>query len=540
MAGRRLSMRQIREILRQKWDLGRSHREVARSLGVSLGAVSSALGRARAAGLSSWEAVLALGEVELDHQLYANARGPSAARPLPDWGEVHAELGKKGVTLQLLHLEYLERHSEGYAYTQFCDYYRRWRQKQKRSMRQVHRAGEKLFIDYSGKRPSVVDPTTGVVREVELFVATFGASNYTYAEATESQKSADFIASHVRAFEYFGGVGELLVPDQLKSAVTQPCRYEPGVQRTYEEMAEHYGTTVLPARPRKPKDKSKVEVAVQIVQRWILAVLRHETFFSLAALNARIRVLLDLLNDRPMRTYRASRRELFARIDQPALRSLPDQRFVFSEWKLAKVNIDYHVEFDGHCYSVPHSLVGERVDMRLTAGTLEVYCRSERVASHLCHGPHHRLRGGYSTKPSHMPKAHQKHLEWTPSRLIHWGESVGKSTGELVTAILADRPHPEQGYRSCLGILRLEKQYGRDRLEAACARAHRVRARSYRHVETILKNGLDRVALESECKNPSPQRSLPLHGNVRGSDYYNSTHSTEQTQEREGEVNDAQ
>lgn len=532
MAGRRLSMRRIREILRQKWALGRSHREVARSLGVSSGSVGAALARARAAGLGSWEAVLALGEVELEHHLYTYGRGSSSARPLPDWAEIHTELGKKGVTLQLLHLEYLERHTDGYAYTQFCDYYRRWRDQQKRSMRQRHRAGEKLFIDYSGKKPVVVDPQNGEVREVELFVAVFGASNYTYAEATESQKSADFIASHVRTFEYFGGVAELLVPDQLKSGVTRACRYEPGLQRTYEEMAEHYGTAVMPARPRKPKDKSKVEVAVQIVQRWILAVLRHETSFSLTELNARIRSLLDKLNDRPMKSYRASRRELFIKLDQPALRSLPAERFVVSEWKLAKVNIDYHIELEGHYYSVPHALVGEKVELRFTAGTLEVFCRGQRVASHTRHGPHHRLPGRHSTKPSHMPRAHQKHLEWTPSRLIHWGESVGTATGELVTAIPADRPHPEQGYRSCLGILRLEKKYGKPRLEAACTRAHRVGARSYRHVESILKNGLDRVAEQDAAMSPQP--SLPLHANLRGSDYYN------QTKSKEGELNDAQ
>ncbi len=533
MAGRRLSMRRNREILRQKWALGRSHREVARSLGISLGAVSAALARARAAGLGCWEAVLALGEVELEHHLYTYGRGSSSARPLPDWGEIHTELGKKGVTLQLLHIEYLERHSDGYAYTQFCDYYRRWRKKQKRSMRQVHRAGEKLFIDYSGKKPSIVDPTTGQVREVELFVAVFGASNYTYAEATESQKSADFITSHVRAFEHFGGVAELLVPDQLKSAVTKACRYEPGLQSAYEEMAEHYGTAVMPARPRKPKDKAKVEVAVQIVQRWILAVLRHETFFSLAELNTRIRELLERLNDRPMRSYRASRRELFVKLDQPALRPLPVVPFVFAEWKFAKVNIDYHVELEGHYYSVPHALVGEKVELRFTAGTLEVYCRGQRVASHPRNGKEHRLPGRHSTKPSHMPKSHQKHLEWTPTRFIHWGESIGEATGLLVSAILADRPHPEQGYRSCLGILRLEKRYGHARLEAACARAHRVQARSYRHVEAILKNGLDRVE-DRNAKRKDPQPSLALHENLRGSDYYDNH------QQREGEMNDAQ
>ena len=527
MAGRRLSMRQTREILRQKWALGRSHREVAQSLAVSIGAISSALARARAEGLS-WEVVEGLGELELEQRLYGSTAGGPSARPLPDCAEIHTELGKKGVTLQLLHIEYLERHPDGYAYSRFCDYYRRWRGQQKRSMRQVHRAGEKLFIDYSGQKPEIVDPQSGEVREVELFVAVLGASNYTYAEATESQRSADFIASHVRAFEYFGGLTELLVPDQLKSGVTKACRYEPGLQRTYQEMAEHYGIAAMPARPRKPRDKAKVEVGVQVVQRWILAVLRHETFFSLAELNARIRALLDRLNDRPMRAYRASRRDLFERLDQPALRPLPAQPFVFAEWKLAKVNIDYHVELDGHYYSVPHALVGEPVELRFTAGTLEVYSRGQRVASHL----RSRHRGRHTTDPSHMPKSHQKHMAWTPSRLIHWGESVGEATGALVAAILADRPHPEQGYRSCLGILRLGKRYGDDRLEAACARAHRVRARSYRHVESILKNGLDRVGPRDA--RTAPQPSLPLHENVRGSDYYDNTPPTE------GETNDAQ
>ena len=527
MARKRLSMRKTREILRQKWVLGRSHREIARSLCKGTGTISVVASRAVEAGLS-WTDVEALSDAELEGKLYGGGPGESKARPLPDWAEIHSELGRKGVTLALLHVEYLERHPDGYAYTQFCGYYRRWRGRQKRSMRQVHRAGEKLFIDYSGKKPEIVDPTSGEVREVELFVAVLGASSCTYAEATESQQSADFIASHVRTFEYFGGVAELLIPDQLKSGVTKACRYEPGLQRTYEEMAEHYGVAVMPARPRKPKDKAKVEVAVQVVQRWILAVLRHETFFSLAELNTRIRSLLGPLNDRPMRAYGASRRELFVRLDQPALRSLPAQPFVFAEWKIARVNIDYHVELDRHYYSVPHSLVGEQVDLRFTAGTLEVYCRGQRVASHL----RSRRRGRHTTEPSHMPKSHQKHMAWTPSRLIHWGESVGEATGALVAAILADRPHPEQGYRSCLGILRLGKRYGDDRLEAACARGHRARARSYRHIESILKNGLDRVD-PAEAKR-KPQPSLPLHENVRGSDYYDTNPHTE------GENNDAE
>jgi len=512
MAGQRLSMRKTREILRQKWVLGRSHREVAQSLGVSVGMVSATLARAGAAGLATWEALEALSEAELEARLY----GPSSAaagRPAPDCLWIHTERQRKGVTLELLHHEYLEEHPNGYRYTQFCEHYRRWCRKRRLSMRQVHRAGEKLFVDYAGKKPSVVDRATGEEREVELFVAALGASSMTYAEATESQRVADFLASHTRALEFFGGVPELVIPDQLKSGVTRACRYEPGLQRSYEEWSRHYGTTVLPARPRKPRDKAKVEVAVQVVERWILARIRHEMFFSLAELNARIRELLANLNARPMRAYGQSRKERFEALDRPALRSLPVERFEHAEWKHAKVNIDYHVELDRHYYSVPHPLVHEQMELRFTATTVEVFHKGQRVAAHRRSSQ----PGKYTTLPAHMPKAHQKHLEWTPSRLIHWGASVGPKTAELIEAILADRPHPEQGYRSCLGILRLAKHYGNERLEAACTRAVAVRARSYRHVQSILKNGLDRVRSADERKASRP----PVrHENVRGRDYY--------------------
>jgi len=384
-------------------------------------------------------------------------------------------------------------------------------------MRQVHRAGEKLFVDYAGHKPKIVDRSTGEEREVELFVAAFGASSYTYAEATETQRVADFIGSHSRALAYFGGVPELVIPDQLKSGVTRACRYEPGVQRTYDEWSRHYGTTIVPARPRKPRDKAKVEVAVQVVERWILARIRNETFFSLGELNARIAELLEELNARTMRAYGQSRRERFDAIDRPALLPLPLEPFELAEWKHARVNLDYHVEWSRAFYSVPYPLVHERVEIRTTAKSLEVFHKGQRVALH--RRPTYFAPGSYATIPAHMPKAHRKHLEWSPTRLIHWGQSIGPKTGELIEAILEHRPHPEQGYRSCLGILRLEKQYGNERLEAACDRAVRVRARSYRHVQSILKNGLDRVSLpEAEPETPT----LPLtHENVRGGDYYN-------------------
>jgi transposase len=506
-------MRHVKEILRQKWHLARAHREIARSVGLSVGAIGETLRRATKAGLE-WAEVQKLDEGALEGRLYRHRPPRRTGRPLPDPAALHLELRKKGVTLQLLHVEYLEQHPDGYRYTQFCEIYKRWLARQAPTMRHVHRAGEKMFTDYSGARPSIVDAATGEVVEVELFVAVLGASNYTYAEATRTQQSVDWIESHIRALDFFEGAAAVWVPDQLKSGVTRACRYEPGVQRTYAELAEHYGSVVIPARPRTPRDKAKAEAGVLVAQRWILARLRHQTFFSLEALNERIAELLDELNRRTMKAYKASRRELFERLDRPALGALPPTRFVYGVWKVAKVSeLDYHVEYEGHYYSVPHALVGEHVDVRVSARTVEVFYKGRRVASHT---RSHR-RGQHTTVPAHMPKSHRAHAEWTPARLIRWGNKVGVGTGALVTAIFHDRPHPEQGYRSCLGILRLEKRYGPARLEAACARALAAGARSYKHVATILKHGLDRLELAPP---DSPPRAPIAHANVRGPDYY--------------------
>ena len=512
MATERLSMRKTREILRQKWELGRTYREVATSLGLSLGGVAVTLGRAAKAGID-WVAAQALSDDALEERIYG-VRSSPLARAMPDFEYLHAERKKPGVTLQLLHHEYLEKYPRGFRYTAFCERYRQWLTRRGLTMRQEHFAGEKLFIDYAGKKPHIVDPSTGEVREVELFVAVLGASNYTYAEATLTQRGPDFIASNVRALAFICGVPAALVPDQLKSAVTVASRYEPGIQRTYEELARHYGTAVVPARPRKPRDKAKVEVAVQIAERWIVARLRHETFFSLDALNERIAELLVDLNARKMKRYGASRRELFERLDRPALRPLPVEAFVYAEWKKARLNIDYHVELDHHYYSAPHTLVHEVLEARLTATTVELFRHGENVAVHL----RSYRRGKHTTLAAHMPKAHQKHLEWSPSRIVNWATSIGPKTRELVEAILAERRHPEQGYRSCLGILRLGKSFGHERLEAAAARAVAVRARSYRHVELILKNGLDR--LPSPVETDEEGATPVVHENIRGGDYY--------------------
>jgi transposase len=479
---------------------------------MSAGAVGSVVARARQLELS-WADIGQLDDDELEQRLYGPKLVAGAQRPLPEPSWIHTELRRKGVTLELLHVEYLQEYPDGYRYTAFCEHYRRWSKQRGLSMRQIHKAGEKTFVDYSGAKPTVVDRRTGEVCEVELFVAVLGASNFTFAEATRTQQLHDFIASNTRAIEYFGGVTVVTVPDQLKSAVTKPCRYEPVLNRTYRDWGDHVDTAIIPARPKKPKDKAKVEVGVQIAQRWILARLRNETFFSLVQLNARIAELLEELNDRPMRDYgQASRRQLFERLDRPELKPLPASRFVYCEWETVKANIDYHVQVAEHYYSVPYSIGRVELEARLTATTVEIYGKSGRIASHIRSYQPHR----HTTKPEHMPKSHRAHLEWTPSRLISWGAKIGPSTEALVKAILASRPHPEQGYRSCLGLLRLAKRYDEERLEVACKRAHAVGAVSYRHVAAILKNNLDRLAAEETTSHVS----VGDHGNIRGAAYY--------------------
>lgn len=513
MATERLSMRKTREILRLKWELRRSHREIARALAVGLATVSDTAALAKAAHLD-WAAVTALSDEQLDAKIYPKAP-TDIERPLPDPATLDLELRKTGVTLRLLHLEYFERTPVGaYGYTQFCEQYRAWKATQRLTMRQVHRAGDKLFVDYSGKKACIVDPETGERIEVELFVAVLGASNYTYAEATRTQTVPDWVMSHVRALEYFGGAPAAIVPDQLKSGVTRPCRYEPGVQRTYDELGRHYGTVIFPARPLSPRDKAKVEVGVQIAQRWILARLRNQTFFSIEALNDRIAELLEDLNSRVMLRYKASRRDLFERLERAVLKPLPATRFSYGEWKKARVNIDYHVVFDDHFYSAPYQLQGQEVWIRATGLTIEITHNDARVGSHL----RSYKRGAHTTDDKHRSVTHLKHAEWTPERIIRWAGTIGPNTAALVEKILTERKHPEHGYRSCLGIIRLDKKYGRDRLEAACARALAFGGRSYKHVESILRTGLDQTALP--VAETAPAEPID-HENVRGPDYYN-------------------
>jgi len=510
MGAERLPMRQIREILRLKHEGGLRHRAIAQACGVGVGTVSEYLGRAERAGLV-WPLPPELDEAALEARLFRPPE-PGRERAAPDLVSIHQELKRVGVTLHLLWEEYREIYPQGYGYSQFCEHYRRWAGKLKPSMRQQHRAGEKTFIDFSGKRPHLVDGKTGEEIPVELFVAVLGASCYTYAEAIPTQKVHDWVAAHTRMLEYFCGSSQLWVPDQLKSAITRPCRYEAGVNRSYQELAAHYGAVVVPARPGKAQDKAKVESMVLVTQRWILARLRHHTFFELAELNAAILELLEQLNRRPMQKLGVSRHELWERLDRPALKPLPASGYQLAHWKPCWVNIDYHVEVDRHPYSVPYQLIHEEVEARYTASIVEVYYKGRRVVSHPRRFDHQP-----STLAEHMPSSHRAHAEWTPSRLIHWAEQSGPATGRLVAGILERRPHPEQGYRACLGLMRLGRCYGPERLEAASARAEGLRSYSYRTVKNILASAQDRLPFEDEPPAPKP---TPSHGNIRGADYY--------------------
>jgi transposase len=505
-------MRRIREVLRLSLDCGLSDRVIAGSCSLARSTVAKYLQRARSAGLS-WPLPDDVTDETLERLLFpVSDAGVAADRHMPDWGEVHQELKRKGVTLHLLWQEYKEAQPEGYQYSRFCSLYRGWRGTLDVSMRQDHKAGEKLFVDYCGQTAAVTDQLTGAVREAQVFVAVLGASNYTFAVATWTQSLPEWLAAHVQAFAFFGGVPELIVPDNLLSGVSVSDRYEPEINRSYEEMARHYGVAILPARVRKPKDKAKVEKGVQDVEQRILAPLRHRTFFSMSELNDAIFRLLERHNEQPFQKLSGSRRSLFETLDKPALRPLPDHPYEYSQWLKVRVNIDYHVAVDGHYYSVPYQLVKEQLDVRLTATIVECFHRNKRVASHF--RSHHKNQ--HTTATAHMPKGHQHYAQWTPERLVRWAGKTGGETARAVETILGSRSHPQQGFRACMGIMRLGKVYGPERLEAACARALAIKSVSYKSIESILKKELDKQPLS-----PKPPATDPIdHDNIRGPEYY--------------------
>jgi transposase len=511
MSQERLSMRKINEVLRLKWVNGLSNRAIARSCRISHSTVSEYVKRAAAAGLQ-WPLPEELDEESLYVRLFPEGRraAKQVVQALPDWEQVQEELKKRNVTLRLLWVEYREAYAEGYGYSQYCELYRRYVSKLDPPMRLNHKAGEKLFVDYAGDTIPVIDAEHEELRVAQIFVAVLGASSYTYAEAQPSQEMVNWIGGHVRALAFFGGAPQMLVPDNLTQGVKHPNRYEPDLNPTYLELAQHYGVAVIPARVRRPRDKAKVEVGVQVVERWILARLRNQTFFSLAGLNRAIAGLLPELNNRPMKHLEKSRRQLFEELDQPALRPLPQTPYEYATWKTARVNIDYHVEFEKHFYSVPYELIHREVRIRASERMIEIFQQSkpQAVALH----PRSRVPGRFSTQIAHMPLKHQKAAEWTPERLLRWADEIGPHTRQLIGSILASRQHPEQAFRSCLGILRLSSQQPHAQMERACQMAREAKTLNYQGVKAFLEH--------LPPASPSENDLLPIHENIRGNSYY--------------------
>ena len=516
MPAERVLMRDARKIIRLKFSAGLATREIARRLGVAPSTVRETLKRLMTSGLS-WADAEELSEAELEAALYVG-RGSKRGHRLraePDWPAIHRELKRKHVTLQIVWDEYIAAHPGGYSYSRFCELNRAFEKTLSPTMRQTHAAGERLFVDYAGDGvPVVIDRLTGEVRMAQIFVAVLGASSFTFAHASWTQTLPDWIDGHVRALTAIGGVPQLIVPDNTKTAVIKACLYDPQVNRTYSEMAAHYGSAILPARPRKPRDKSKVEQAVLIVERWLIGRLRHRTFHSLAELNAAIGDLMTGLNDvRPIRRLGVTRRRLLEEVDRPALKPLPTEPYEYAEWKKCRVGVDYHVDVAFHYYSVPHRFLRAEVEARLTARTVEVFFRGERIAAH--------PRGGgnrkHTTLSEHMPSSHRRYAGWTIERIRADAQKIGPATAALCDRILESRPHPEQGFRACLGIVRLSGHYGAQRIEAAAARALEIGARTYGSVKSILDNHLDRRPAATRPTDTTPIQ----HPNIRGPRYYN-------------------
>jgi transposase len=516
MPAERVAMRQAREIIRLKFSAGVPTREIARRLGLAPSTVRETLKRLESAGLG-WPSLEGMSDADLEVALYANRRTKRGHRrhAEPDWPAVHRELKRKHVTLLIVWDEYIAANSGGYSYSRFCELYRGFESKLSPTMRQTHAAGERLFVDYAGDGvPVVIDRLTGEIRNAQIFVAVLGASSFTFAHASWTQTLPDWISAHVHAFEVIGGVPHLLVPDNTKTAVIKACLYDPQINRTYAEMAAHYGTAILPARPRRPRDKAKVEQAVLIVERWLLGRLRHRTFYSLAEVNAAIAELMMHLNEeRPIRRLGVTRRQLLEEIDRPALKSLPTEPYEFSEWRTCRVGIDYHVEVAAHYYSVPHRFARTEVGARLTARTVEIFLKGERIAAHMRASGNHR----HTTVAEHMPSSHRRYAGWTIDRIRADARLIGPATAALCELILEARPHPEQGFRACLGVVRLAGPFGVERLESAAERAIDIGARTYGSVKSILDNNLDRRPARKRATDGTPI----LHSNIRGSRYYN-------------------
>jgi len=507
----RTSMRNIREVLRLHHDHHLSQSQIAQSCAISRESVRKYLHRAKAAQLS-WPLPAELDDEKLETRLFPSGSIKTSDTSYPDWSRVHQQLKKKGVTLLLLWEEHRAVHPHSASYSRFCEHYRNFLATLEPVMRQHHVAGEKLFVDFSGLTLDWIEPSTGEILIAQIFVAVLGASNYTYVEALPDQSLPSWIGAHVRAFEFFGGVPSIVVPDNLKAGVTKAHYYDPDINLTYQEMACHYGIAVVPTRVRAPKDKAKVEVGVQGIERRILAVLREHTFMSIADINTAIAPLLSAYNERPFQKLEGSRRSQFLSIDKPALKALPLHAYEYATWCKATVAPDYHVAFEKHYYSVPYTYLKKMVEVRISTNSVEVFYKNKRIAAHP-----RSMTGGHTTVKEHMPKRHQAYVEWTPQRLINWASQIGINTAEFITRVIDSRPLPQQAFRACLGTLRLGDKYSKERLEKACARALQLNTLRYQHIESTLRNGLEEQPLPTHVEQPF----LPCaHENVRGAEYY--------------------
>ena len=514
MPAESISMRKLKEILRLKYEANLSHRKIATSLSISPGTVSTYVNRAKLMGIEAWPLPTQWDDIKLNKHFLQTKIQPRTAIPLPNWTVFHQQLKRKGVTKQLLWQEYVERNTNNhYSYPQLCRIYKEWLSRQQPSMRQTHLYGEKLFIDYCGPTIPIVNPDTGEFRGAQVFVAVMGGSNYTYAEATLSQQLEDWVMSHARAFEFLGAVPEILVPDNLRSGTTRACKYDPDLNPTYQQLAAHYNVAIIPARPLKPKDKAKAENGVLIVERWIMAILRHETFYTLTHLNQRISELLLRLNTKPFQKLPGDRTSQFHTHELPAMRALPLLAYQYTFIKKVKVNVDYHIEVNKHYYSVPYGLLKKQIEAHVSEKTVKLYHQNQCVAQHL---RSHRI-GGYSTKVEHMPKAHQDYAKWTPERLIQWAGKLGEYVLQWVEYKLTSKAHPQQSYKVCLGLLSLSKTYPKERLNAACQRALDTGGYRLENIKIILKKNLDQEAHEPE---QADLLAGVKHDNVRGQGYY--------------------
>ena len=504
-------MRKIRQVLRLHHESKQSRRSIARSLGLSRDAVADYLTRAAAAGIQ-WPMAPEIDDAELEQRLFPPVSASKTGRkPEPDWAMIHQELKRKGATLMVLHEEYLAEYPAGLSYSLFCQRHQEFMHLLKRSMRQIYVAGERVFVDYAGPTLPLTDRVSGFIRQVQIFVGVLGASNYTYAEGHLSQSLPNWIAAHVRMFQFFGAVPAVVVCDNLKSAVNKASRHEPVVNATYQNLADHYDTVILPARPYKPKDKSKAENGVLIVERWIMFRLRKRVFHSLAELNEAIAELLADLNNRPFQKLPGCRRSAFEQLDRPAMQPLPASPYQYAEFRKVRVGLDYHVEFDGCHYSVPYQLKDKEIELRITESMLEVLARGKRVASHM-----RQIGMSKVTDPQHMESAHRHFGLWQAEEALAWAGRTGVNVRRFLEQLLANLKTHEHGYRADNSLKKLAKEYGEERLDSACQRAIEIGASSPASVRSILRSQLDKQASTSEER----QEASFDHDNVRGSTHY--------------------